>query len=402
MVATLPSPLPNLVVERFGWTPAHPRVGDRVTFFADIRNVGNAPTPAGKVTGLAISIGPGNPEFWSDTYTKAIAPGERVRLVPNGGAHGANTWIATGGEFPYGVYAHVNDAHRFPEISWIDNIVAKPLMVRGRGPRPSTRTSGKPDLIVESWRPLGHAFRTDRPVDFEVTVRNIGPAPTRAGEKIGVGFYTTYVDTAILWAHSDGKPLAPGARLTLRTNGGGKGYPWHPLAGRHTIAAKVNDTESIREADLENDYLTHPLTARDPAAPVQRGLILRGKVFGDQIPAEPPWTHRDRAFDGDVDTGAISLGKGEVPLGIDLGRPRRVAEVAFYPKPYSEAKMAGGRFQGSNVSATAGYVDLAWIKGTPRRGWNVLPLVGSYRYLRYLAPAGGEGMVHEICFRTPR
>jgi hypothetical protein len=393
--------LPDLAVTEFGWIPAHPRVGDHVRFHATVKNVGRGATPEGQLIGVAFCIGTGNPRFWSDTYRHSLKPGQTVRLEANGGADGSPDWIATGGDQPYGVYANVNDARRFPESSWLNNIVVKDIHVIGRGPRPSTMRSGKPDLIVTNfvWSPRRPRFGDG--VTIRVTVENIGPAATPADKPLGVGFYTTYLDTAVLYSSVKGRSLQPGASITLTTNGGTHGFPWIAFPGRHAIVAKVNDVGQIDEADIENNYFRRVMEVSDPRTRRFHGYVrLHGTVFGDQTPAEPPWTARERAFDGDEDTGSISSSLGPVPLGVALQRPRRVDLIAFYPKPYSESQMVGGRFQGSNVAADRGYEDLAIVVSKPKMGWNFLApgRRGPYRYVRYLAPAKGQGIVHEIAF----
>lgn len=75
--------------------------------------------------------------------------------------------------------------------------------------------------------------------------------------------------------------------------------------------------------------------------------------------------------------------------------------VRFYPAPSREKLMVGGRFCGSNVSETEGWVVLAEIKEPPReQEWTDLVFSNSklYRWLRYEAPAGSHGHVGELEF----
>jgi hypothetical protein len=399
--------LPDMVVEGLNWMPEHPKVGDRVLFAARVKNIGNAPTPSGKVCGVAFSVGPGNPMFWCDNYKKSIAPGQSVVLYPNGGAHGSPYWIATGGDKPAGVYANVNDARRFPESSWINNIVSRHIVVQGEGPRPSTLRSGLPDLVITDFKFIPPHPRFGQSVKIRVTVKNQGPAATPKGHRVGVGFYTDYLDTTVLYTGGPVRILRPGQCLTLTTVGGDHTYPWIPFPGRHHIVGYVNDTGKIHEADGENNLKDKVLDVPDPRDRVLARLRssrreLRGAVFGDQHPAEPPWTHRDRAFDGDVDTTPISSSLKPVPYGMDLGANGRsvVTEVAYYPKPYFENRLIGGRFQGSNVSADDGYHDLAVIVKPPRMGWNFMTVTDStrYRFVRLLTPAKSQGYASEIMF----
>jgi hypothetical protein len=63
--------------------------------------------------------------------------------------------------------------------------------------------------------------------------------------------------------------------------------------------------------------------------------------------------------------------------------------------------MVGGEIQGSNESATAGFVTLARIDSVPPEGrWTRLPLKNprAYRFLRYFGPPNSYSTVAEIEF----
>jgi hypothetical protein len=75
--------------------------------------------------------------------------------------------------------------------------------------------------------------------------------------------------------------------------------------------------------------------------------------------------------------------------------------VRFYPAPTRTKNMVGGRFSGSNVSATEGFVVLAEIKQEPKeQQWSELIFSNNklYRWLRYDAPPGSYGNVSELEF----
>jgi len=75
--------------------------------------------------------------------------------------------------------------------------------------------------------------------------------------------------------------------------------------------------------------------------------------------------------------------------------------VRFFPAPSREKLMVGGRFCGSNVSETEGWVVLAEIKEPPReQEWTDLVFSNSklFRWLRYEAPAGSHGHIGELEF----
>jgi hypothetical protein len=84
-----------------------------------------------------------------------------------------------------------------------------------------------------------------------------------------------------------------------------------------------------------------------------------------------------------------------------LAWPTIIDRVRFLPAPDREAGMLGGRFVGSNVSATEGYTLLAEIKTTPQHGeWAEIRFANTtpYRWVRYEAPSGSHGNIAELEF----
>ncbi len=75
--------------------------------------------------------------------------------------------------------------------------------------------------------------------------------------------------------------------------------------------------------------------------------------------------------------------------------------VRFFPAPSREEAMVGGKFSGSNVSATEGFQVLAEIKEKPKaQAWTDLVFSNNklYRWLRYDAPPGSHGSLAELEF----
>ncbi len=83
------------------------------------------------------------------------------------------------------------------------------------------------------------------------------------------------------------------------------------------------------------------------------------------------------------------------------GGPVIVNRVRFVPAPEREQVMVGGRFAGSNVSASEGFKVLVEIKTTPKRGeWSEVKFESAspYRWVRYEAPTGSRGNIAELEF----
>ena len=77
-----------------------------------------------------------------------------------------------------------------------------------------------------------------------------------------------------------------------------------------------------------------------------------------------------------------------------------IGTARFYPRSGCASRMQGGKFQGSTDGVT--YTDLYTIGGIPADGqWTTVTLSAdpkTYRYLRYLSPAGSYGNIAELEF----
>ncbi len=132
-----------------------------------------------------------------------------------------------------------------------------------------------------------------------------------------------------------------------------------------------------------------------------------GKVTGTQFgTAGYPSVTFDKATDGDVNTWFDSVNPNGDYTGIDLGagNEKRIYKIRYYPRNGWAGRMVGGKFQGSNTSQTAGFVDLHTIATTPAPGVFTEVTVSDttpYRYLRYLSPNGGYCNIGEMEFYSP-
>jgi hypothetical protein len=129
---------------------------------------------------------------------------------------------------------------------------------------------------------------------------------------------------------------------------------------------------------------------------------VTGTVFGTA-----PWSGcttctYDKAFDGNTATYFDAAAADGAYTGIDAGSGKTVTRIRFYPRSTDPNRMVGGKFQGSNTSSSAGFVDLYTVPGQPTVAWQQVDLTNAtaYRYLRYLAPNGGYGNVAEVEFYT--
>lgn len=108
---------PNLVVVSVTWTPVDPRTGDRMTFTAVVRNIGDRPSP--DIThGIGFLVD-NVTVAWSGASSTPIPPGAERTYVADEGDTGPPFWTATKGGHELTVYA--DDINRFPETNEDNN-----------------------------------------------------------------------------------------------------------------------------------------------------------------------------------------------------------------------------------------------------------------------------------------
>jgi len=408
--------LPDMVVTKLTWTPAVPMQGQKIYPVATIENIGNAPTPPGVLTGVSFAIGPTNPVIWSNTYTKSILPGESITLTPNGGAGDGTYLVAPGGDVLTGIYAWVNDAHRYKESDFDNNRLAVPIHMT-QAPDDKPDPNGLPDLIVTDFRmvPYGGGdpakLKTGDRVEFVFTVHNRGAAATPEGQTIGVGlyaFYTHDIAYSDYYKHS----LKPGATIELRSNGGLHAYPVPLYGGDYRLQAVVNDLDTVKESNTANNSLVKEFDIPEDPSPVDTSNmeLLSGTVFSKGTPVEAPWTNPKCAFDGHVDTPCWLVEMQDVYVGLDLGagNARPLSAVRFYPRFYYEDRVDGAIIQGSNTGPDSGFVDLCTLGDDDNHpiitGWNTKSVncTTPYRWYRYYPEPGSQCMIGELQFYTPK
>jgi len=112
-----------------------------------------------------------------------------------------------------------------------------------------------------------------------------------------------------------------------------------------------------------------------------------------------------KAFDNDISTffnGPVADGDW---TGLDLGNGslKVVTSIRYCPRATLASRMVGGVFQGSNTADfSSGNATLFTVTATPPDNIYTTAAIstnlGSYRYLRYLAPLGAWGNVSEVKF----
>ncbi|MBD2768985.1 T9SS type A sorting domain-containing protein [Hymenobacter sp. BT664] len=138
--------------------------------------------------------------------------------------------------------------------------------------------------------------------------------------------------------------------------------------GYHTVEARARDTSGTSKSQTVQFYVGASTCA------------VPGTPFG---PAE--------VFDGDPSTFIHQLNVNAV--GFDLGIAQQIGVIGVTPPQQDREAygIIGSKIQGSNQSATAGYVDLYTIDQATA-GTNYVAITGTtpYRYVRLLAPPHDE------------
>jgi hypothetical protein len=153
-------------------------------------------------------------------------------------------------------------------------------------------------------------------------------------------------------------------------------------------------------------FITTTAASQTPAA-------LTGAQIGTSGSYQNNGASLSNAFDGNLSTffDAPTAGTAASPnwVGLDLGSAYTISSITFAPRVGFESRMEGGIFQGSNSSSFSNPTTLYTISSTtaPQDGYTMVSSVnpgilisslGSFRYVRYVAPAGGWGNIAELQF----
>ena len=114
-----------------------------------------------------------------------------------------------------------------------------------------------------------------------------------------------------------------------------------------------------------------------------------------------------KAFDGDtatfVDADAATNGVG-CWIGLDLGTPKRITKIRYFPRQAFPQRVVGAKFQGSDTADFQNPTDLCEVEAAPPDGqWGEttdLNTAQPFRYVRFLSPDDGYNNVAELEFYT--
>lgn len=224
-------------------------------------------------------------------------------------------------------------------------------------------------------------------------------------------FQTTGVELSLALNNLPFASLGKNIRLTRHLIDSTHGNYYYDHLNGHTgsapgpneNAALVESSTLLPAASLTRGEYLPPLSVIQITLEPTTGPVIGGKLTGTPFGASPfygnnPQYGYDKVFDGDTTTFYNYVNASGGYVGISLAAPQIVTRARFFARPGFN-RMVGGKFQGSNTSATAGFTDLYTIQSQPPAGWNEVALpTGQYRYLRYLGPANSSGEIAELEF----
>ena len=190
------------------------------------------------------------------------------------------------------------------------------------------------------------------------------------------------------------------ANTTFAVSGPGSlGTKAHTYAAAGTFRGTVTVTDGYRDSAAASSDPT--VTVSGPTSTPTR---LTGTVVGTGGSYNNGGHTIDKAEDGSLSTFFDGPTANGDTVGLDLGSAHAITSLAYASRPGFASRMNGGRFQASNSATFAtGNVTLYTIAANANPGSTALTtrsvaVSGTYRYVRYVSPAGSYGDVSEVQF----
>jgi alpha-N-arabinofuranosidase len=221
-------------------------------------------------------------------------------------------------------------------------------------------------------------------------------------------------------------PLTP-VNVAATASNAAVALTWDPAAGADsyliersmtsggiytTVASGVTATSYIDTSLINGTAYYYVVAATNAygvssnSAPASATPMI--KFVGTVIGSPGSWSNSGNTitnvFDGNTNTFYDAAnGTGDwAGLELGSGATATVMQIKYCPRAGFASRMAGGQFQGANVASFSnGVVTLFTIASTPPEGVMTVQSVtnaASFRYLRYIGPAGGYCNVAEVEF----
>ena len=163
----------------------------------------------------------------------------------------------------------------------------------------------------------------------------------------------------------------------------------------------VNGTTYYYVVAATNVYGVSPDSTEASATPMMK---LTGAVIGSSGSWSNSGNTITNAFDGNTNTFYDAANATGDWAGLDLGSGTNgvVMQIQYCPRVGWAGRMVGGQFQWANVADfSSGVTTLFTVASTPSEGTMTVQAVtnaSSFRYLRYIGPAGAYCNVAEVEF----
>ena len=182
------------------------------------------------------------------------------------------------------------------------------------------------------------------------------------------------------------------------------GYKQTSPSGGLGIHLTVTSTSSFTGENFTDTAPASTPPPPPPPPPPPTPKVLTGTLIGTAGSYKSDGNTAAKAFDGNLSTYFDGpTGSGDW-VGLDLGSAATIASISFAARSGYSSRMNGGIFQASNTADfSSGVVTLYALGSSANPPAGKLTTInvnatGSYRYLRYLAPANSYGDVAEIQF----
>ncbi|WNR46819.1 Ig-like domain-containing protein [Paenibacillus roseipurpureus] len=169
-------------------------------------------------------------------------------------------------------------------------------------------------------------------------------------------------------------------------------------AGPGTATVTISTNGKIKSHNVDVLALPKPWSVSD---------LVRDVTTGTPFGLPEHWNEStyDKVFDGNLNTFYDYLygSNGYVGLDFGPGMAKTVTKIKFAARVGNNGRVVGGKFQGSNTSATDDYKDLATVESVID-GWNELLITDPtpYRYIRYYSkPEGYVNLAEMQVLTTP-
>ena len=284
-----------------------------------------------------------------------------------------------------------------------------------------TAVSSNPALVPLSGIALG-GFGAARTVTVTPAAGQTGAATITLTVSDGVlSASTSFVVTAtaptsvpVFSSHPGSQTVSVGTSVTFSAGATGNPVPTFQWQKNGAALAGATGTTLSLVNVIAGDAGTYALIATNSAgstasnaATLTVNAVLPGAPkLGGQPIGSAPWQgvaagDKNAVFDGNTAT-AFDSEAAFIYVGLDLGSPKTIERVRYFPRGGLAFRMTGGRIRGANAPDLSDAVTLHTITVNPPEGtWQDVTLSVSpttYRYVFFTTGAGGFGNVAELEF----